>query len=307
MTKSHRTKQTAFPDTLTRRLGAVAAALALALGLPAAAQATETVVTALTGTVTADGQVLSTYAPIGDGSGPLEIQTDAGSGCALLHGEKLLVELGPGSSIVLEPQEGGATHIAIARGQLRLTTERKRRDPKVEVRTPSARIRPMTSIILVELDTETGQTRVTSIENRALVISADPQFKKSALLNSNQWVHVPTGGPPEAIQQADAESSALASSAAMSSLRAASLAHFGGQEGQSLLASISTADVPDGAPSSVAKPFVTPSGFAFSNEAPGRNDVGCDPLSCGLAVGVSDTRPGGPGVCTGLPGEQCQR
>ena len=288
-----------------RNLSLLALTASLLTALTAApAVAVEMTVTAMAGLATANGTALAAHQDLETGA---VLQTGEGGTCSLLHGENLLVELGPDTKMRIADGSDGGAVIHIQGGQARISTVRKRSDPRVEIRTPSAAVRPMTSTIHVEVDTKTGRTLVTSIEQRALVISIDPAYKRSALLNTNQWVSVPVGDAPGTIQQVDAEAAQKIANAAIAiTLRRAAVDDVSRAEGVTMLAGIAADDMPQTAPAAVSAPFQAPSGFAFGKETNQRLESGCDPTSCGAFLVFQDTRPPGPGAC-GIPGEQCGR
>jgi hypothetical protein len=286
------------------------------VGAAGTALAVDTVVTGLTGVATLHGETLSIadrLAPqaaqdFGDTIKEVQVETDDQSTCALLHGDRLLVEMAPNSKVrIRDDVDGLGAVVEIMRGEARVTTQRTREDPRVEVRTPSARIRPMTSIIHVEVDGTTGNSLVTSLAERALVVSADVAQKRSALLNSNQWVSVPRGDAPGTIKQVDPESAQkIADEEMMLVLRGTALMSASENEGRALLERIAAADML----SSVADPLPTPQGFAAigSDElepVPVCLPFLCDPREAALVAALRDPRPPGPPPCTGIPGEQC--
>ena len=281
------------------------------------AVAVDTFVTGISGSASMHGRGLGTADRLtrqaaqdsGDVERDVEVVTDADSTVALLHGSQLLVELAPSSRVrIRDDVEGFGVVVEVLRGQARITTERTRSDPRVEVRTLSALIRPLTSTIHVEFNEASGGTLVTSLANRALVVSADVAQKRSALLNSNQWVSVPQGQAPGAIKQVDPDSAQkIADEAQLVGLRSTALVTFSEDEGDEILARIAAADVPGRAPLAVTRPFLLPTGFAFAQDDLERQEDLCLPTDCGAALAFEDPRPGPPPICIGLPGEQCQR
>ncbi len=270
--------------------------------------AAETVVTALFGDARAGGKSFAISDHLA-GDGALEIVTDGKSGCSLLHGDSLLVELSPRTKLRIHSAgDVGGPVVEVERGKARITTQRKGSASNVEIHTPSARVRPRSSMLHIEVNETTGDTLVTSLQSSALVVSSEPTHKRTALLGTNQWVRVPQGEPPGAIRKLGAGlAESLGGLAALQAFRGSALSRHIGRESQLLLARITDADIPDTAPAAVSSPFPTPKRFAFDPSLVERQRI-CGPTTCTDLVPLVDAGPAGPGPCgQGLSGEQCQR
>jgi hypothetical protein len=279
------------------------------LAVPAALAA-ETVVTALFGTAQADGKDLAINDRLsGDASGQLEVVTSLRSGCALLHGDSLLVEMSPSTKLRIHSAVGSnGPVVEIVDGKARITTQQSNSDAKVEIRTPSAIVRPRSSTLHLKVDESTGSTLVTSLDDRAFVLSSDDRHKRTVFLNSNQWVSVRKGEPPGAIEKlGERIAESLGGVDTLRPYRESALVQHMHREGRLLLAGIAQADVPDGNLESVSNPFPTPRELAFEFEVIDRS-LACDPTNCGLfSVPDFDPGPADPPGCIGIPGEHCQR
>jgi len=306
-----------FLSRRVRGLAAVARPASLILSallasVLAAAQgvASETVVTAVFGDARANGRsfAIDDRLPVADG-GDLEVVTGEDAGCALLHGDSLLVEVSPSTMLRLrDAGDGGKVLVEVVRGEARTTTWLEGRGPRVEVRTASAVVRPRSGTVRVEVEGATGDTIVTSLGGRALVVSTDERHKRTALLNTHQWVSVVSDQPPGAIKKLVAASAEkIGGPTALRAFRSSAVRQRTDQESQLLLAGIVEEDILDAAPTSVTNPFPTPRGYALEPEPIERPALVCDPTTCGLlSVPLFDDRPPGPPPCTGIPGEQCR-
>lgn len=274
------------------------------------ALADEIVVTALFGTVRADGQAiaigdrLSTDAP-----DQIVVETALESGCALLHGDALLVEMSPSTKLKIRSGvEGAGPVVEILDGSARVTTRRAAADAATEIRTPSAIVRPRSSTLYLEVDGNTGTTVVASLDSRAFVLSSDPRHKRGVFLDTSQWVAVPNGEPPGRVEPMEAGlAERFEGAATRRRYRDSAVAQHVQRESESLLGDIARADVPEAEPASLANPLPTPKELSFRTETIDRILV-CDPTTCGL-FSVPDFEPGpsDPPGCIGIPGEQCQR
>jgi hypothetical protein len=291
-----------------RALLALAGILPCLLAAPAALAA-ETVVTALFGTARAgDDDVAIGDQLSGDDSGQLEVVTSLRSGCALLHGETLLVEMGPSTKLKIRDAAGSSGPVVeILDGSARITTRLDASDAATEIRTPSAIVLPRSSTLHLEVNGDSGTTFVSSLDNRAFVHSSDDRYKRTVFLNSSQWVSVPKGEPPGGIEKLDDRAAeSLEGADTLRLYRGTALAQNMHRESEVLLADIVLADVPEGELESLAVPLPTPRAFAFESEVIDRRLV-CDPTTCGLfSVPEFDPGPSDPPGCIGIPGEQCQ-
>ncbi len=279
-------------------------------GTALSAMAAETVVTAAFGTVRADGSELAVGRSVDvPASGAIEVETGLSSGCALVHGEALLIEMGPSTKLSLRPGDGAeGPLVKVEDGHVRFTTRLDASDAATEIRTPSAIVRPRSSTIHVEVNTGEGTTLVTSLDDRAFVLSNDARHKRGVFLNTSQWVSVPVGGAPGSIEKIDDSTiEGLGGVASQRRYRVSALNDISRDESTTLLADIVERDIPDGEPTSLAHPLPTPKAFEFKTETIDRTLV-CDPTTCGLfSVPDFDPGPSDPPGCIGIPGEQCQR
>ncbi len=287
---------------------ALAGTLACLLAAPAALAA-ETVVTALFGTVRSDGNDIAIGDQLSrDASGQLEVVTSLGAGCALLHGDTLLVEMSPSTKLKIRTTSGSSDPVVeISDGSARITTRLGPSDPAIEIRTPSAIVRPRSSTLHLEVNGDSGTTLVSSLDNRAFVLSSDDRHKRTVFLNSLQSVSVPKGEPPGGIEKlGDRVAESLGGAATLRRYRDTALEQNMHRESEVLLTDIARVDVPEGELEALSNPLPTPKAFAFESEMIDRRLV-CDPTTCGLfSVPEFNPGPGDPPGCIGIPGEHCQ-
>jgi len=286
-------------------LGGIVACL---LAAPSALAA-ETVATALFGTVRANGRDVAVAERLSsDEPDQITVETGLASGCVLLHGEALLVEMSPSTKLTIKSATGKSGPVVeIADGSARITTRLDDADAATEIHTPSAIVRPRSSTLYLEVNGYAGTTMVASFEDRAFVLSNDRRHKRAVFLDSAQWVSVSKGEPPGTIEKLEASVAAsLVDPEAQRRYRASGLEHDVHRESEARLADIARADVPEGEPVSLANRLPVPKEFSFEYETIDRTLV-CDPTTCGLfSVPEYDPGPGDPPGCIGIPGEQCQ-
>ncbi len=274
------------------------------------ALAAQTVVTALFGTVQADGDEIGIGDHLSvDDPDVVEVESSLDSGAALLHGDALLIEMGPSTKLKIRSGVGDdGPVVEISNGSARITTRLDESDAATEIRTPSAIIRPRSSTLHLDVNGEVGTTMVASLENRAFVLSNDERHKRGVYLNTSQYVVVPKGAPPGSIEKMEVTvRESLSGPATQRRYRDSALTRNMSRESERLLADIAQADVPEGELSSLANPLPTPKAFTFEPETIDRTLV-CDPTTCGLfSVPEFDPGPADPPGCIGIPGEQCQR
>ena len=263
-------------------------------------------VTAVDGEVRANGAVVVMHQQLDAPAVGLELETDGGGRCAVMHGDAVLLQLAQDTRIALHRVgEGEGEILELTRGQVVVTSRRGRSDAGLEIRTPSAVLRPFSTSLRLAVDAVTGDTVVTVLEKRVAVTSSDPRFKRSILLNAGQWVTVPSGEAPGEIQLFDVEGPL--GEAAATDLRRTALRYDAGRSGDVALDRIAATDVPDSTLAALGIPFSAPAGFVWGREPIVHPDSGCDPTSCGVVPELLGYGPAPPPPCIGIPGEQCQR
>ncbi|MFT5443728.1 MAG: hypothetical protein ACI8W3_002779 [Myxococcota bacterium] len=289
---------------------ALFAALLAASTLPSStAFAGEMIVTGLAGLPRANGVSLLMHDRLSERSEPIELETNRISSLSVLYGSSIALQLGPSTKVMVSPatdQRGEL--IELVRGELRTVSRRDRSKKRPEIHTPSSIIRPSTSTLHVFVDSISSDTDVTSLENRAWVVSNDPIHKQSAILNTGQQLTVHLGSPPGNISKSrmdvDADITGFLSG---SKLREAALSYDMKREGQLALSQIALNDVPNTELPSVASPFPTPAEFLFQPLQIMRPSVCSNTYMCSKERKIPLDAIPGPPVCTGIPGEQCQR
>jgi hypothetical protein len=196
--------------------------------------------------------------------------------------------------------------IEVLYGELRVTTSRGRSDRRLEIRTPTAVARPFTTTLHVFVEPTFGGTIVSSLQGRALVVSSDPEKKRSALLNTGQRVDVREGEVPGGIQKFSEEVSAkLSGCFSAESSQVFALQYDSTAAGALALEQIAAADMAEAADGISGAPY--PAG---SENRPGPTDAdyfdsGCNPTSCQLQINFPSPPLPPPPTCGPIPSEGC--
>lgn len=300
----------AATDTRSMLRGAFIVAISLLIGVgDGSVLAADTFVTAVVGRARLDGHPLTAHRLVGDGSSDIEIETDAGGSCAVLHGESILVQLCGDTKVRIPAVEGDAPQmIEISRGEIRLTSMRQRSDRRLKIRTPASVVRPFTTVLHISVEPTSGKTVVTSLESRAVVVSTNADEKRSAILNTGQQITIETGHPPGKIQKLDGEAEQSDSPCFSGEVfRSEAVAQDALKDGQAALDRFAAADIPDSSLPALANPFPAPEGFVWGLTDSQYFESGCNPVSCEPFVLPPPPGLAEPPPCTGLPGEHCQR
>jgi hypothetical protein len=271
--------------------------------------AADSFVTAVSGGARLDGNPLTTHLLVDDGSSDIEIETDAGGSCALLHGESILLQLCGDTQVRIPARQGDAPQtIEVTRGELRVTTMRHRSGRRMEIRTPTAIARPFNTILHLSVEPTTGKTVITSLESRAVVVSTNPDEKRSAILNRGQQVTLYPGQAPGKIQKFDIEGLQYRSPCfSGEAFRKMAVSYDARNDGQVALSQIADSDIPEPSLPALVNPFQAPEGFVWGLTDSQYFESGCNPTSCAPFILPPPPGLAGPPICTGLPGEQCQR
>lgn len=229
----------------------------LLVASPLAASAAEMIVTGVSGLPRANGVSLLMHDRLAERAEPIELETNRMSGVSVLYGESISLQLGPSTKVLINSatdQRGEL--IELMRGELRAVTRRDRSKKRPEIHTPTAIVRPSTTVLRLFVDSVSGDTEVTSIESRAWVVSSDPIHKQSAILNSGQQVMVRAGQAPGSIIKYKLDASSdVTGFVSGRKLREDALLFDMTRDGKIALSQIALNDVPDESLPSVASPF----------------------------------------------------
>jgi hypothetical protein len=242
----------------------IATCLMLTVGAPAAS-AEDLTVTGVSGLPRANGVSLLMHDRLSERVEPIELETNRRSGVSVLYGESISLQLGPSTKLFINPAtaERGEL-IEVVRGELRTVTRRDRSKKRPEIHTPTAVIRPSTSVLHVLVDDMSGDTEVTSIESRAWVVSSNPALKQSSILNSGQQVTIRASQAPGSIRKYhfDAASDVTGFMSGRK-LREDALVYDMTRDGKLALSQIALNDVPEKSLPSVVSPFPNPVGLGW--------------------------------------------
>lgn len=287
----------------------VAMCLSIAVA-PSQSFASELKVTGLSGLPRANGVSLLMHDRLSERAEPIELDTNRMSGVSLLYGESISLQLGPSTKVYINPaNDQRGELIELVRGELRSVTRRDRSKKRPEIHTPTAIIRPSTSVLRVFVDAVSGDTEVTSIESRAWIVSSNPSFKQSSILNSGQQVMIRAGQAPGTISKYNFDPAAdITGFLSGRKLRQDALTYDMSRDGKIALSQIALSDVPDTSLPSVASPFPNPIGLGWQATSASRDYNVCgNTILCNGFEGIPRAAPRAPPTCSGVPGEHCQR
>ena len=283
---------------------------ATALSIPTVTFAAEMIVTGISGLPRANGVSLLMHDRLSERPEPIELETNRIAGLSIMYGDSISLQLGPSTKVLVNPatdQRGEL--IELVRGELRSVTRRDRSKKRPEIHTPTAVIRPSTSILRLFVDTVSGDTEVNSIESRAWVVSSDPSRKQSSILNTGQQVMIRAGQAPGTISKYTFDDAGdITGFISGRKLREEALIYDMTRDGKIALSQIALNDVPDTSLPSVASPFPSAIGLGWQATSASRDYNVCgNTILCNGFDGIPRAAPRAPPTCTGIPGEQCQR
>jgi hypothetical protein len=180
----------------TKQRGALAAALcAIAVLIAGAASAAETAarITAVEGGTHVGDAAADRSAPLGDDAA---VRTDDDGNCALLVDEDALVELCSSTIMTLtrRPDTGNRV-VKVDAGTTRVLAEPRSADEYIEIHTPAAIATIMGTMVFVEVDRVTGDTKITA-DKPVMIKSPDPNIPGSAVSSNMKQVTILRGEGP---------------------------------------------------------------------------------------------------------------
>lgn len=277
--------------------------------LSGVAVASEMIVTGVSGFPRANGVSLLMHDRLSERSDPIELETNRSSSLSVLYGESISLQLGPSTKVFVVPaNDQRGELIDLIRGELRTVTRRDRSKKRPEIHTPSAIIRPSTTVLHLFVDPMSGDTEATSVESRAWVVSSDPNHKQSSILNSGQQVIIRIGQAPGSIRKRlhDMKGDIMGFVSGRK-LREDALAYDMARDGKIALNQIAMNDVPDTSLPSVASPFPSATGLGWQASTAHDFGVCATTLQCNDFGGIPDDPPMAEPMCgPGEIGEHCQ-
>jgi hypothetical protein len=174
----------------------IAMLLAVAAGTAVGKEPAGRVTTAV-GDVTSDfGRPLAVRSSISEEE---KIALEKDEGCSVLIDDDALVEMCEETAMVLETDpESGRRLVRIDAGEIRIIVEPRAADERIEVHTPAAIATILGTIVHFAVDPVTGDTTISSAENRVRVRSSDPNVSGSTVVSSLEQIRLKPGeAPPE--------------------------------------------------------------------------------------------------------------
>ena len=277
--------------------------------LSGVAVASEMIVTGVSGFPRANGVSLLMHDRLSERSDPIELETNRSSSVSVLYGESISLQLGPSTKVLVVPaSDQRGELIDLVRGELRTVTRRDRSKKRPEIHTPSAVIRPSTTVLHLFVDPVSGDTEATSVESRAWVVSSDPSHKQSSILNTGQQVMIRVGQAPGSIRkQLQDIKGDIMGFVSGRKLREDALAYDMTRDGKIALGQIAMNDVPGTSLPSVASPFPSATGLGWQANTTREFGVCATTLQCSDFKGIPDDPPIAEPMCgPDEIGEHCQ-
>ena len=288
-----------------------ALALLQAVAAPASASGGEIRVTAVAGGASAGGEALGIHAEVSAGE---SIETGEQGRCSVLLGDAAILQFCNRAAVrVGTPGASDTSVVKLDQGELKATVGPRAAGDPLEIHTPAAIATLLGTVVHVEVDAETGDTIVSSLESRVRVKSSNPLARGSVVLEAGEQVTIRRGEPPERKRRFDPGRFTSAGSCTFdddfhrAAIRAERAARV-----REVMDAIALDDVPVGGLPAVAASFAGPvpvTSSAVPTEDWTQARPVCLPGLCGeplpspapLRSGVSP-----PDLCPpGLPGEHC--
>jgi hypothetical protein len=154
-------------------------------------------VTTAVGAVSTDsGRALGVRSSLADEE---KISLEKDEGCSVLIDDDALVEMCEETEMVLETDpESGRRLVRIDAGEIRIIVEPRAVGQRIEVHTPAAIATILGTIVHFAVDPATGETIISSAENRVRVRSSDPSVAGSTVVSPLEQIRMKPGqAPPE--------------------------------------------------------------------------------------------------------------
>ncbi len=293
-----------------RRVGAylvvgVVFALCPLLGAPARSDSGIRV-TALDGDAHAGGEALDIHHEVSPGE---PIETGDEGRCSVLLADAAILQFCSRTGLrVGEPGEQGASVVQLDRGELKATVGPRPAGDPLEIHTPAAIATILGTVVHVEVDPETGDTVISSLESRVQVKSSNPLATGTVIIEAGEQVTIRRGESPESKRRFDRRRLASAASCTFDDdfHRAAVRAQRASRM-HAVTTGIASEDIPTEALPAVGAG--RESGLASlvsARPVPGEDKTivrsDCLPTTCGLSTAIADALLD---LCLGDPGEHC--
>jgi ferric-dicitrate binding protein FerR (iron transport regulator) len=291
------------------RILALASGALLALAGPAAAVVT---VTSAEGDTASAGEPLAMHRQLGAGD---VVETEDEGRCSMLLAEDAVLQLCHGAKLRFGPEgPRGPSVLELTKGELKATVGARPPEDPLEIHTPVAIATILGTVVHVSVDPVTGETVITSLENRIRVVNVDAPDEPVVIATGEQ-VTVRRGRIPGAVRRADPRELARHSDCLDDgAFRKLAAALERSAHADDLLEEVAAMDVPEALPAVAAGPGLFPTAglggpeIAVENVCfPGSPDCN-EGFMSGACVGPACNLvgpPGGPGPCGSVPGDQC--
>jgi hypothetical protein len=295
-------------------LKAVAAALILAW--PEIGTA-ETVVTAITGSVKSGDGPVAIHSVVSEKE---TFDTGTDGHCALMIADEAVVQLCNAATVSIS-RRGRTRVMELRQGELKATVGPRSADQPLEIHTPVAIASLLGTVVHVSVDPNTGETTITSVEDRVRVQGVEVGRLNPTVLESGQQVSIRRGEGPGEVRRIPDVTSGDVSDCTLSdqALRIMAVAGARSAIAASEIAEIAFLDIPDLSTPAVSAAFER---LAQDMEVagdltadPGKDSEGVggcdDPVMCGTdpetaASGTEDgSMPRDPESCGGRKGDHC--
>lgn len=195
-----------FPMKRSRLLAILALAASF-VAFGGAVQASDLVMTSYTsGTERDDDEPM----PELDSARPLEIPENGK--CSVLIAGNVVVSLCNGASASFPPpRPSGPRVIDLEKGHLKANVGEQPAGRPLEIHTPAAIATLMGTVVHLAVDPDSGDSVISSIENRIRVESHDPEIEGFVILEPGEQVTVATGARPGRVRRIDMASFASSS------------------------------------------------------------------------------------------------
>lgn len=165
-----------------------------ATGAMAAEELAARVTTAVGDVTTGDGRPLAASSPVADHE---QITLGKNEGCSLLIDDDALVEMCEDTAMVLETDaQTGRRRVRIGSGEIRIIVEPRGAKERIEVHTPAAIATILGTIVHFAVDPVTGETTISSAENRVSVRSSDPTVPGATIVSPMEQIRIAPGEAP---------------------------------------------------------------------------------------------------------------
>jgi hypothetical protein len=285
------------------RAGVVAVGLGLASGGPTLAATSDIRVTAVDGGSSVAGKALQMHEEVQTGQ---DLETGEGGRCSVLLADAAILQFCNRAKLRIG-DGGDPSKLVLNSGELKATVGPRPAGDPLEIHTPAAIATILGTVIHVEVDPDTGDTIVSSLESRVRVRSSNPLVKGSIILNAGERVTIRRGEAPRPKQRFDPQTFARAGSCTFDDdFHNVAARSDRVSQAHNVMEQIAMEDIPVD-----DLPMVAAEALERSTPAPNPNDERpvfppiCEPGTCQSLPPIPDFGPRSIPVCPGIPGEHC--